>query len=58
MCKACEIPEEEVEKYAVYSPGCCEEHGGPELCYYDTLREAEEIAISGETIFKIVKEIK
>lgn len=45
------------EKYAVYYSGCCEEHGGPEIDYYDTLEQAEKAAYSGLIIFKVVKEI-
>lgn len=44
--------------YTVYSPGCCEEHGGTEWYLCETLEEAEKIATSGDTIFKIIKEIK
>ena len=43
--------------YAVYYHGCCGEHGGPELTYYETLEEAEKAAVSGETIFKVIKEV-
>ncbi len=43
--------------YVVYNSGCCAEHGGPEMEWYDTLEEAEKAAVSGETIFKVVKEV-
>lgn len=45
-------------KYAVYYSGCCEEHGGPELTYFETLEEAEKYASAGETILEIIKEVK
>lgn len=45
-------------EYAVYYSGCCEEHGGPEMNYFETLEEAEKYATSGDVIFKLVKEIK
>lgn len=45
-------------EYAVYYSGCCDEHGGPELTYFETLEEAEKYASKGETIFKVVKEVE
>jgi len=44
-------------QYAVYYPGCCGEHGGPEINYYETLEEAEKAATQGDTIFQVIKEL-
>lgn len=45
-------------KYAVYYPGCCDEHGGPEMEWYETLEEAEKSCSVAEYIFEIIKEPK
>lgn len=47
-----------MDKYAVYSPGCCDEHGGPEIEWYGTLEEAEKACSVSEYIFKLIKEPK
>lgn len=44
--------------YAVYYKGCCEEHGGPEMTFYDTLEQAKLNATDSEYILKVVKEGK
>lgn len=44
-------------KYMVYYSGCCDEHGGPECEWYETLEEAEKAATKGELIFKLIKEV-
>lgn len=45
------------KEYAVYSSGCCEEHGGPEMDYFSTLEEAEKFATKGDLILHIIKEV-
>lgn len=46
-----------MDKYIVITYSCCSEHGGTEIYYYNTEKEARENASTGDTVAKLIVEV-